>query len=225
LKQYTRFSGELFSEAKEFAPKSFSHFSFTLDFKRSTMVDKSVIHSSPNLATTSWWGALLLGIVFVAAGLFVLGDVALATVISAILIGFFLIIAGGSEVFHAFTAPHWSGFALRILIGALYAVCGAILISDPLVASVMLTFVFGLALIASGVVRVVQSFQYWRWYGSLLLLSGVIGIIAGFVILAKWPVSGLWVLGTLVGIDLLLHGAWWIALGLQLRREPRAVEP
>lgn len=189
------------------------------------MVDKSVTHSSPRLATTSWWGALLLGIVFIAAGLFILGDVALATVVSAIAIGVILLVAGASEIVHAFSAPHWRGFALRLLIGALYGICGAALIADPLVASVLLTFVFALALVASGVVRIFQSFQYWRWSGPLLLLSGVIGIVAGFVILAKWPVSGLWVLGTLVGIDLLLHGAWWMALGWRLRREPRAAEP
>jgi uncharacterized membrane protein HdeD (DUF308 family) len=189
------------------------------------MVDKSVIHSSPNLTTTSWWGALLLGIVFVAAGIFVLGDVVLATVVSAILIGILLLVAGASEILHAFSAPHWRGFASRLLIGALYAICGVILFADPRAGSVILTFIFALALIASGVVRLFQSFQYWRWSGSLLFLSGTIGIIAGFVILAKWPVSGLWVLGTLVGIDLLLHGAWWLALGWQLRQEPSGAEP
>lgn len=189
------------------------------------MADKSIAHPTPSLATTSWWGALLLGIVFVGAGLFILGDVVLATVISAIVIGLMMLIAGASEVVHAFSAPHWRGFALRLLIGALYGICGAALVADPLAASVVLTFVFALALIVSGVMRIFQSFQYWRWSGSLLFLSGVIGIVAGIVILAKWPVSGLWVLGTLVGIDLLLHGAWWIALGWQLRREPRAAEP
>jgi len=189
------------------------------------MYDNPVTASDPRLATTSWWGALLLGVVFVAAGIFILGDVALATVISAVVIGMLLLVAGASEVVHAFSAPHWRGLTFRLLIGALYGICGAALIADPLFASVVLTFVFALGLIVSGVVRIFQSFQYWRWYGSLLLLSGIIGIVAGFVILAKWPVSGLWVLGTLVGIDLLLHGAWWIALGLQLRQEPRTSEP
>lgn len=189
------------------------------------MIDKTLSHSSPHLATTSWWGALLLGIVFIAAGLFVLGDVALATVISAIVIGFVLLIAGASEVIHAFSAPHWRGLALRLLIGALYCIGGVALIADPLAASIILTLVFALALIASGVVRIFQSFQYWQWFGSLLLFSGIVGILAGLVILAKWPVSGLWVLGALVGIDLLFHGAWWIALGWQLHREPHAAEP
>lgn len=189
------------------------------------MVDKSIIGANQNVTGTSWWGALLLGVVFVLAGLFVLGDVALATVISAMLIGVILLIAGASEIFHAFSAPHWRGLFLRLLIGALYAVCGVTLIADPLAASVILTFLFAVALIASGVVRVVQAFQYWRWAGWLLLVSGIVGILAGSVILSKWPISGLWVLGFVVGIDLLLHGAWWLALGMQLRREPRAIEP
>lgn len=189
-----------------------------------SMADTSVTHPEHGSAT-KWWSALLLGVVFIAAGFFILGDVALATVISAIVIGFTLLVAGASEVIHSFSAPHWRGFIARLLVGALYGICGVALIADPLTASILLTFVFALALIVSGVVRIFQSFQYWQWSGFLLLLSGAIGILAGFVILSKWPVSGLWVLGTLVGVDLLLHGAWWIALGLQLRREPRGAQP
>ncbi len=189
------------------------------------MVDKSIIGARPVAGGTSWWGAVLLGFVFIFAGLFLLGDVARATVISAMLIGVILLVAGASEVFHAFSAPHWRGLFLRLLIGALYIVCGITLVADPLAASVMLTFLFAVALIASGVVRIFQAFQYWQWAGWLLLVSGVVGILAGFVILSKWPISGLWVLGFLVGIDLLLHGFWWVSLGWQLRREPRAIEP
>ena len=189
------------------------------------MIDKTFSQTSPSLATTSWWGAILLGVAFIAAGLFVLGDVALATVISAIVIGVVLLFAGVSEVIHAFSAPHWRGFALRLLIGICYGIGGAALIADPLAASLILTFVFAVALIASGVVRIFQSFQYWQWFGPLLLFSGIVGVLAGFVILSKWPVSGIWVLGTLVGIDLLIHGVWWIALGWQLHRDPQAVEP
>ncbi|HVJ79238.1 MAG TPA: DUF308 domain-containing protein, partial [Hyphomicrobium sp.] len=75
------------------------------------------------------------------------------------------------------------------------------------------------ALIASGIVRIVQAVQYWEWFGGLLLFSGIVGILAGAIILSKWPVSGLWVLGAVVGVDLLLHGFWWISLGSRLRRE------
>jgi uncharacterized membrane protein HdeD (DUF308 family) len=185
------------------------------------MTAKAIGAAAPEETEMRWWGALLLGAVFIFAGLFVLGDVVWATAISAFLIGVLLLVAGASEIVHAVAEPYWRGFFLRLLVGVLYAICGVMLISDPMSASVALTFVFAIALIASGIVRLFQAAHYWRWAGWLLLVSGFVGIAAGLVILSKWPVSGLWVLGFLVGIDLLLHGFWWLALGLGLRQEKR----
>jgi len=130
-----------------------------------------------------------------------------------------LLVAGAAEVFQSFSAQYWRGFFLRLLVGVLYVIAGLMLITDPARASVVLTLVFALALIASGIVRIVQAVQYWEWFGGLLLFSGIVGILAGAIILSKWPVSGLWVLGAVVGVDLLLHGFWWISLGSRLRRE------
>ena len=186
------------------------------------MTAKSVPLTHEAAADPSWWGAMLVGAVFVFAGLFVLGDVVAATVISAFLIGILIAVAGVAEVFQAFYAQHWRGFALRMLIGALYIVCGLMLISDPARASVVLALVFALSLVASGIVRIFQAIQYWEWFGPLLLVSGIVGIAAGLVILANWPISGLWVLGLVVGIDLILHGLWWISLGGRLRQERRS---
>ncbi len=170
----------------------------------------------------SWWGAILVGIIFLFAGIFVLGDLVAATVISTMLIGVLLVVAGVSEIFQAFSTQHWRGFALRVLVGLLYTVCGIMLITDPARASVILTLIFALSLIASGCVRVVQAFQYWALFGPLLLVSGLIGIVAGLVILAKWPISGLWVLGLVVGIDLVSHGIWWLFFGSRVRHERNA---
>ena len=175
------------------------------------MADKSVL--ATRWEPASWWGAALLGAVLVAAGIYVLGDVVFATRVSAIIFGIMLLIAGAAEIIHAFSSPHWRGVFLRLLIGAAYAIGGLMLIANPLAASVILTFLLGAALIASGVVRIFQAFQYWHWFGGLLLASGIIGIVAGLVILAKWPISGLWVIGFLVGVDLLIHGFWWLLLG------------
>ncbi|MFT3733290.1 MAG: HdeD family acid-resistance protein [Hyphomicrobium sp.] len=183
------------------------------------MTSSPISERSTEASDPSWWGAILVGMIFVFAGIFVLGDVAAATVISAMLIGVLLLVAGASEVFQAFSTQHWRGFVLRMLIGVLYAICGIMLITDPARGSVILTLIFALSLIASGCVRVVQAFQYWAAFGPLLLASGLIGIVAGLVILAKWPISGLWVLGLLVGIDLISHGIWWLFFGSRLRHE------
>jgi uncharacterized membrane protein HdeD (DUF308 family) len=47
------------------------------------------------------------------------------------------------------------------------------------------------------------------------LLSGIFGILAGLVILIGWPVTGLWVIGFLLGIDLIFHGFGWLLLAWQ----------
>jgi uncharacterized membrane protein HdeD (DUF308 family) len=154
-----------------------------------------------------------LGVVLILAGLFVLRSAVAATVVSAIIFGVALLVAGLFEIVQAFWAPHWSGVLWRVLVGALYAIGGAVLISDPIAASVVLTLAFALALIASGAVRIFLAITHWDSFGWLLLSSGIIGMLAGLVILFKWPLSGLWVFGLVVGVDLLVHGTWWVMSG------------
>jgi uncharacterized membrane protein HdeD (DUF308 family) len=154
------------------------------------------------------------------AGLFVVVDVVAAKTASTLLFGLALLAAGTFELVHAFWAPHWGGFFLRLLLGLFYAISGAMLVAHPLVSSNVLTIAFAATLMASGVVRVCLAHEYWQRHGALLLSSGIVGILAGLVVLFKWPITGLWALGLVVGIDLLLHGAWWIMFGLTLRHRP-----
>ena len=44
-----------------------------------------------------------------------------------------------------------------------------------------------------------------------MLLSGIFGVLAGVVILTGWPMTGLWVIGFLLGVDLIVHGLGWLA--------------
>jgi uncharacterized membrane protein HdeD (DUF308 family) len=73
--------------------------------------------------------------------------------------------------------------------------------------------------IASGAVRLFIAVKHWQQLGWLLFASGIIGILGGLVIILKWPLSGLWVLGLAVGIDLILHGIWWVASSWAAREE------
>jgi len=41
--------------------------------------------------------------------------------------------------------------------------------------------------------------------------------VLGVLILAQWPVSGLWVIGLFLGIELIFYGGAWIAVALRLR--------
>ncbi len=181
---------------------------------------KSIASASglePLRAKSGWIVAL--GVVYVIAGLVALGSVVMATVATVFLVGVMMLIAGAAEVINAFQIKTWGKFFLWILLGALYIVAGFVTFENPLLAAATLTLLLGIALLASGIARIALAFSMkaatpWIW----VLLSGVVTLLLGVVILAHWPVSGLYILGLFLGIDLVLAGASWIGIGLGLSR-------
>jgi uncharacterized membrane protein HdeD (DUF308 family) len=46
-----------------------------------------------------------------------------------------------------------------------------------------------------------------------LAFSGVLSLILGILILSRWPTSALWLIGTLLGVQLVVDGATMILIG------------
>ncbi len=75
----------------------------------------------------------------------------------------------------------------------------------------------------AGIWKIFASFSYRPAQGWLAILaSGVIGLILGAVIWQQWPLSALWVVGTLAGINLLSTGISFIVLAMSIRRFKQA---
>lgn len=165
-----------------------------------------------------WWLCALLGLVLIAGGVFVLADVVLASIVAAIFFAAALIVGGLLQIIHAFSARGWGSLVLSLIVGLMYVGAGVLLMADPLATSLALTIVIAAFLLVSGAVRLWLGFRQWRDYGWLLGLSGLIGIALGIVLFLGFPWSGLVVPGMLLGIDLIFHGAWWLTLGLVVRR-------
>jgi uncharacterized membrane protein HdeD (DUF308 family) len=166
-----------------------------------------------------WGWIVALGVVYLVTGLIAFGSVMMATVASILVVGVMMIVAGVAEVINAFQVKGWGKFLLWLLLGALYIVAGFVTFENPLLAAALLTLVLGAALVASGVMRIILAFGMkqempWIW----VALSGLITLLIGLIILAHWPVSSLFVLGLFLGIDLVMAGAGWIGIGLNLRR-------
>jgi uncharacterized membrane protein HdeD (DUF308 family) len=174
--------------------------------------------SSPQAQTISppsRWTCALLGVVMIAAGIMALGDVVFATIISVKLIGLTAILAGAFEIIHAFWTKGWGGFLWQILLGALYLAFGLLLLTQPAAGALLLTSLLGAVLLASGIIRCVLSFAHWQQGGWLMLVSGVIGLFAGFLIVFGSPAISVWPLGFLLGVDLISHGLAWLLYALQ----------
>ena len=175
------------------------------------------IELAPLRAKSGW--IIALGVVYVLAGFAALGSVVFATVVTVFVVGVMMLIAGGAEVINAFQIKTWGKFLLWLLLGVLYIVAGFVTFENPLLAAAVLTLMLGFALIASGVMRLILAFNMkqktpWVW----VALSGLITLLLGLIIVAHWPVSGLYILGLFLGIDLVIAGASWIGIGFGLRR-------
>jgi uncharacterized membrane protein HdeD (DUF308 family) len=180
-----------------------------------TAYDNSSRLQVGDLSAPPFWVSVLLGIVLVLAGIVVLSDVVLVTIISAIVIGWTAIVAGAFEVIHAFWTKGWGGLIWRVFLGILYVTFGIVLVSQPVSGALMLTYVLGLLFLLSGLVRILLGVAHWRGVGWIMLLSGAFGVLAGIVILTGFPKTGLWVLGFMLGVDLIFHGAAWLTYAWQ----------
>ena len=163
----------------------------------------------------SLWVCTLLGIVFIAAGILALSDVVFATIISVKLIGVIAIVAGAFEIMHAFWTKGWGGFLWQILLGALYLAFGFVLLTQPASGALILTYLLGAVLFASGLIRCVLSFAHWHQDGWMMLISGIFGVLAGIWILFGFPSISVWALGFLLGVDLISHGLAWLLYALR----------
>jgi len=166
-----------------------------------------------------WGWIVALGVVYLIAGFIALGSVVMATVASVFVVGVMMIVAGVAEIINAFQCKGWGKFLIWALLGVLYIVAGFITFENPLFAAVILTLLLGAALVASGIVRIFLAFSMkrespWIW----VLLSSLIMLVLGVLILARWPVSSVYVLGIFLGIDLVMAGAGWLGLGFALHR-------
>lgn len=157
-----------------------------------------------------WYrSSFALGLTFLCAGLFVLLDISLVATISSILIGAIAAIVGITEIIHGMFTPTWRNFAGRVLGGILYVTFGVLLVLHTEFSAIFLTIALGSALLVSGIVRLVMGARNgagYRW----LLVSGLIGAVAGLGILFVGSDHGTRFIALLFGVDLLVHGIGWL---------------
>jgi uncharacterized membrane protein HdeD (DUF308 family) len=172
----------------------------------------------------SLW-AIALGGVLVLVGVLALAYPAITTVETAVVFGVLLLIAAALQMGTAVWARGWGGFFLNVLVGLLYSFVGLVLIDRPTLAAVELTLLLAVFMVAAGLYRLVAAlslrFTGWGW----ALLNGVITLLLGVLIWRHWPGDGLWVIGLLVGIELLFSGWSLVMLGLAGRSMARSANP
>jgi uncharacterized membrane protein HdeD (DUF308 family) len=148
----------------------------------------------------------VVGGLIVGAGIFCLFAPLIAGVAVAYLLGAALIAAGVLELVAAVAQPHRAiarlGFAALGLVGIGF---GALVLAHPQEAVASLTWLIGLTLFVSGVVRILVAFGAEEARVPFLL-AGAFSILLGGLLLAEWPLDGDWAFGVLLGLDLIAMG-------------------
>lgn len=159
---------------------------------------------------------------FIALGvlLVILGTAAIvfpffATFAATLMLGWILLFAGIGQSIHAFRMHRWGGFTLALLSGLLAIAVGVSLLFFPLAGILSLTLLIGAFFFANGIIRIVQSLQLrpapgWGW----MLSGGIVSILLSLLVLSQWPSAAIWLIGFLVGIDLIFGG--WALLSMTL---------
>jgi uncharacterized membrane protein HdeD (DUF308 family) len=165
------------------------------------------------------WGAILaFGVLLMGLGLASLAFAFLSTLAMVTLNGVLLLVAGAAEIGVGMHARSWGRFFFWVLGGVLYIWAGVFCILNPLAASAILTLLIGAGLIAAALVRAYLAFQLpANPQQGLVWLGCAVTLLLGLIIIINWPLSSAYVLGTLLGVDLLFNGAGWVSFAIGLR--------
>lgn len=178
-------------------------------------------HDVATLRKHSTW-FIIYGVIVIALGVFSIAAPMIATLAIALTAGWLLLLGGGFGLFAAISAgARAPGFWWHLIMSIVYLLAGLSLLTSPIAGAVTLTVVLAVYLIVGGVIRLMMAFGYrshassaWLW----LAVSGAVDILLAAIIISGLPGTATWVLGLLVGINLLMMGFAILMVALAVRR-------
>ncbi len=170
-----------------------------------------------------WKLFLTEGVILSALGLAAMIVPTVAGVAATVLLGWLFAIAGLVGLFAALKGRNAPGFGWSLVSAIVALFAGALLLWNALQSLVMLTYVLVGFFIIDGVLTIMLALSHWRnlsgkW--EWLMVNGVIDLFFAGVVIAGLPGTLVWVLGLVVGIDMIFGGASLIAMAMSARGGP-----
>jgi uncharacterized membrane protein HdeD (DUF308 family) len=112
--------------------------------------------------------------------------------------------------------PH---FWLQLVSVVLFILVGSLFLRNPGEGLLTLTLLLIVFFMVEGISKVIfaltiRPFPNWGW----VLGSGIVGILLALYLWASIPVTAVWLLGVLLGIELICEGAALTHLAWQVRK-------
>jgi len=158
---------------------------------------------------------IIFAVVIIVLGILSIALPAYSGMTITVILGVLLVIGGAIRTTFAFVTTSWGSAILRFLFGLVMFFGGIWLVMNPDMGMTTLTIILAVMFVVDGISQVMFSFFLKPiGGGTMMLLDGILGIVLGILIFVKWPASGEWAIGLLVGIKLLIDGIALLSLGM-----------
>jgi uncharacterized membrane protein HdeD (DUF308 family) len=155
----------------------------------------TTVLSSAQSTVRNWWISLLIGILYIIAGVWVFQTPLASYVSLSIVFSVFIFVSGISQILFSITNKNdinnWGWYLAG---GILDLIIGILLMSHPLMTMTILPFYVGFWLLFQGFMAIGLSFQFkaidvpnWGW----LLFLGFLTLMFAFLLLANPVFAGL----------------------------------
>jgi uncharacterized membrane protein HdeD (DUF308 family) len=174
-----------------------------------------------------WHFFLAQGVIMTILGVLAVIWPQISTVAVDVYVGWLFLLSGVLGLITMFFAPAVSAFFWSLFTAALSLFVGILLLWHPVEGAISLTLVLIAFFIAEGVFQIAAALTHreafpdsWGW----MLASGIADLILAALIISGWPGTAGWVLGLIVGVNLITSGIAIIMVAVTARRFVRVAE-
>ena len=162
--------------------------------------------------------AVIVGVLMLICGILAIGSPAVAGMSVTVVVGVMLMFGGIAQCFLAFQAGAFGKGLLIFIMGALTAVVGYYVFSQPLAGLASITLFLAAYFVVTGIAELIGAFQIRPAEGwGAMLFNGIVTLLLCIMIWKQFPLSGAWAVGVLFGIKLVVGGGSLIIIGRTVR--------
>lgn len=162
---------------------------------------------------------MIMGIVLIALGIIAIVTPAFAGKMFVYVIGGLLLVTGVVQFVGGLRQKSWHAKLMPMVLGVITTVCGIAVLGHPIFGMTIFTLILAVFFFVEGFWKIIASFSFRSTNGwPAMFASGALAIVLGLIIWWQWPLSSLWAIGILVGVDLVMTGASMVVISITMRR-------
>lgn len=167
--------------------------------------------------STSW--SIMLSVLMILAGILGIILPPVAGIVATVFFGWLLVFSGLAHLVFAWHTRRTGALLWELFIGIAYLLVAAYLFLNPVAGMLSLTLGLAIYLFAESILEFLMWFRVRGTPGTgWLIVDGFITLVLAILIWRSWPTSAAWVLGTLLGINMLFSGFARLMISLAARR-------